>query len=160
MKFSRIWAPLGLAAAALLAGPFGSPMSASAQQAPDYNYIGIGGGDNGFVLNGKVTLYDNVSLRPEVATDFNFNDNDDVSYVVPITYDFNSVGTGNAAFNPFIGAGVAGDIGTNSDIDFALVAGADYRFADRYVANGSVNYTPFANNNDEVGFTLGLGYLF
>ncbi|MEL6354553.1 MAG: hypothetical protein AAFR58_22795, partial [Cyanobacteria bacterium J06627_28] len=62
--------------------------------------------------------------------------------------------------NPFVGAGVAGDIGNNSDIDFALVAGADYRFADKYVANGSVNYTPFANNNDEVGFTLGLGYLF
>ncbi|MEM9151231.1 MAG: hypothetical protein AAGB19_12350, partial [Cyanobacteria bacterium P01_F01_bin.3] len=63
MKLSRIWAPLGLAATVLLAAPFG----ASAQQAPSYNYIGLGGGDNGFVLNGKVTLYDNVSLRPEVA---------------------------------------------------------------------------------------------
>ena len=62
-------------------------------------------------------------------------------------------------FNPFVGAGVSGSIGDDSDVDLALVAGADYRFAQRYVANGSVNYTPFGDNN-EVGFTVGVGYLF
>ena len=155
MKFSRIWAPLGLAAAALMAVPF----NAQAQEAPSYNYIGIGGGDNGFVVNGKLSVADNVSIRPEVATDFDFGDSEDVSYLVPITYDFNTVGTGRSAFNPFVGAGVAGDIGDDSDIDFALVAGTDYRFADRYVANGSVNYRPFGDDN-EVGFTVGIGYLF
>ena len=155
MKFTRIWAPLGLAAAALMAVPF----SAQAQEAPSYNYVGIGGGDNGFVVNGKLSVADNVSIRPEVATDFDFGDSEDVSYLVPITYDFNTVGTNRSAFNPFVGAGVAGDIGDDSDIDFALVAGTDYRFADRYVANGSVNYRPFADDN-EVGFTVGIGYLF
>ena len=155
MKFTRIWAPLGLAAAALMAVPF----SAQAQEAPSYNYVGIGGGDNGFVVNGKLSVADNVSIRPEVATDFDFGDSEDVSYLVPITYDFNTVGTNRSAFNPFVGAGVAGDIGDDSDIDFALVAGTDYRFADRYVANGSVNYQPFGDDN-EVGFTLGIGYLF
>ncbi len=155
MKFSRLSATLALAAAALVAVPFG----AQAQEAPNYNYVGIGGGDNGFVVNGKLSVADNVSIRPEVSTDFDFGDSSDVSYLVPITYDFNTVGNGRAAFNPFLGAGVAGDIGNDSSVDFALVAGTDYRFADRYVANGSINYKPFADNN-EVGFTAGIGYLF
>ena len=160
MKLSRLSATFAIAAIALLSIPF----SAQAQrlrtaEAPNYNYIGIGGGDNGFVVNSKLSVASNLSLRPEIATDFDFDDAEDVSYLVPITYDFNTVGTGNTAFNPFIGAGVAGDIGEDSDVEFALVAGADYRFANKYVANGSVNYEPFAND-DEVGFTLGLGYLF
>jgi opacity protein-like surface antigen len=155
MKFSRISATLAVAAAALLAVPFG----AHAQEAPNYNYVGIGGGDNGFVVNGKLSVADNVSIRPEVATDFDFNDESDVSYLVPITYDLNTVGTGNTAFNPFVGTGVAGDIGEDSTVDWALVAGADYSFAERYVANASVNYTPFSDG-DEVGFTAGLGYRF
>jgi hypothetical protein len=155
MKLSRIWAPLGLAAAALLASPFG----AFAQTAPSYNYIGIGGGDDGFVVNGKLSVADNVSIRPEVATDFDFNDSEDVSYLVPITYDFNNVGTDNYQFNPYLGAGVGGAIGEDSTAEFAVVAGTDYRFAQKYVANGSVNYSPFADS-DEIGFTVGVGRIF
>jgi hypothetical protein len=155
MKLSRIWAPLGLAAAALLAIPSG----AFAQTAPNYNYVGIGGGDDGLVLNGKLSVADNISIRPEVATDFDFNDSEDISYLVPITYDFNSVGTDNYQFNPYLGAGAAGAIGEDSTVEFAVVAGADYRFAQKYVANGSVNYSPFANN-DEIGFSVGIGRIF
>jgi hypothetical protein len=155
MKLSRIWAPLGLAAATLLAVPFG----AFAQTAPNYNYVGIGGGDDGFLVNGKLSVADNVSIRPEVATDFDFNDSEDVSYLVPITYDFNSIGTGYYQFNPYLGAGATGAIGEDSNVELALVAGADYRFADKYVANGSVNYAPFADN-DEIGFSLGVGRIF
>jgi hypothetical protein len=155
MKLSRIWAPLGLAAATLLAVPF----SAFAQTAPNYNYVGIGGGDDGFVVNGKLSVADNISIRPEVATDFDFNDSEDVSYLVPITYDFNSVGTDNYQFNPYLGAGAAGAIGEDSTVEFAVVAGADYRFAQKYVANGSVNYSPFADN-DEIGFSVGVGRIF
>ena len=157
MKFSisKISATVAIAAAALLSIPFG----AQAQVSPDYNYVGIGGGDDGFVVNSKFSLYDNISIRPEVATDFDFDDSEDVSYLVPLTYDFDSIGTQNIQLNPFVGAGVSGDIGDDSDVEFALVAGADYRFAEKYVANGSVNYAPFADN-DEVGFTLGVGYLF
>lgn len=155
MKLSRIWAPLGLAAATLLAVPFG----AFAQTAPNYNYVGIGGSNDGLVLNGKVSVADNISIRPEVATDFDFNDSEDVSYLVPITYDFNSVGTDNYQFNPYLGAGVGGEIGEDSTAEFAVVAGADYRFAQKYVANGSVNYSPFADN-DEIGFSIGIGRIF
>ncbi|MGB3296801.1 MAG: hypothetical protein WBA76_00930, partial [Phormidesmis sp.] len=111
---------------------------------------------NGFVVNGKLSVADNVSIRPELATDFDFNDSEDVSYLVPVTYDFNTIGTDRAAFNPFLGAGVSGDIGSDSNVDFALVAGSDYRFANKYVANASVNYVPFGDNNN-VGFTVGVG---
>ena len=156
LSFSRISATFAIAAAALLSVSTG----AFAQMAPSYNYVGIGGSDDGFVVNGKLSVSNNVSIRPEIATDFDFDDSEDVSYLVPVTYDFNSVGTDNYMFNPFIGAGVAGDIGDDSDIDFAVVAGADYRFAEKYVANGSVNYTPFSDGDDEVGFTVGVGYLF
>ncbi|MEL7495912.1 MAG: hypothetical protein AAGJ95_18380 [Cyanobacteria bacterium J06554_11] len=153
--FSRLSATVAIAAAALLSIPSG----AFAQQAPNYNYVGIGGGDDGFAVNGKLSLAENLSIRPEVATDFDFDDGEDLTYLVPITYDFNTIGTGRTAFNPFVGAGVSGDIGDDSDIDFSLVAGTDYRFADKYVANGSVSYSPFADD-DEVDFTVGIGYLF
>ena len=160
MKLSRIWATLGLAAAVLLAAPFGAQaQSIRTAEAPNYNYVGIGGGDNGFSVNGKFSVSDNVSIRPEVATDFNFDDSEDVSYLVPVTYDFNTIGQGRTAFNPFVGAGVSGDIGDDSNVDFTAVAGTDYRFARNYVANGTVKYSPFADDN-EVGFNLGVGYLF
>jgi hypothetical protein len=155
MKLSRIWAPLGLAAATILAVPFG----AFAQTAPSYNYVGIGGGDDGFLVNGKLSVADNVSIRPEVATDFDFNDGEDVAYLVPLTYDFNTIGSGNYAINPYLGAGVGGAIGEDSTAEFAVVAGADYRFAKKYVANGSVNYSPFADS-DEIGFSVGVGRIF
>ena len=150
--FSRISATVAIATAALLSATSG----AFAQTAPSYNYVGIGGGDHGFVVNSKLSVADSVSIRPEVSTDFNFNDSEDVSYLVPVTYDFNTIGTGRTAFNPFLGAGVSGDIGNNSNVDFALVAGSDYRFANNYVANASVNYVPFGDSND-VGFTVGVG---
>ena len=160
MKFSKLSATFVIAAAALLAIPFNAEAQiVRSTEAPSYNYVGIGGGDNGFVVNGKFSISDNVSIRPEVATDFDFDDAEDVSYLVPVTYDFNSIGTQGMQINPFLGAGVSGDIGDDSDVEFALVAGADYRFTRNSVANGSVNYAPFADN-DEVGFTLGLGYLF
>ena len=153
--FSRISATAAIATAALLSVTSG----AFAQTAPSYNYVGIGGGDHGFVVNGKLSVANNASVRPEVSTNFNFNDGSDVSYLVPITYDFNTIGTGRTAFNPFLGAGVSGDIGSNSNVDFAVVAGSDYQLTDKYVANASVNYVPFGNNND-VGFTVGVGRKF
>ncbi len=143
-----------LVSAALLA----LPLKVSAQQLPDYNYVGIGGGDDGFVVNGKLTLSDNLSVRPSVATDFDFNDGEDVSYLLPVTYDFNAVDA-NGNVYPFIGTGIGGDLGEDSTVELALTGGVDYRMSDRWVANGSVNYLPFADS-DEVGFTLGVGYTF
>ena len=156
MKLSRIWTNIGLAAALLLAIPFGAQAQVfRSAEAPNYNYVGIGGGDDGFSVNSKISVYDNISIRPEVATDFEFDDDEDFSYLVPITYDFR----GGAGFSPFIGAGVSGSVGDDSDVEFATVVGLDYRFANNYVANGSIDYAPFADD-DEVGFNLGIGYAF
>ncbi|MGF1514580.1 MAG: YadA-like family protein [Elainellaceae cyanobacterium] len=154
MKRNFKWVPIGLVAAALLT----VPLRASAQQLPDYSYVGLGGGDEGFVINGKIAIVDNFSVRPSVATDFDFDDDEDVFYLLPITYDFNAVDPGVALY-PFAGLGIGGDIGDDSSIEFALAGGADYRFSDRWVANGTVNYLPFADG-DEVGFALGIGYTF
>ena len=149
---------VGLVSVGLAAALVGFPLNASAQQLPDYSYVGIGGGDDGFVTNGKITLGDNFSVRPSVATDFDFDDGEDVSYVLPLTYDFNAVDTEGDVY-PFVGAGIGGELGDDSTIEFALTGGVDYRLGDRWVANGSVNYLPFADS-DEVGFILGVGYVF
>lgn len=149
---------VGLVSVGLVAALVSFPLNAAAQQLPDYSYVGVGGGDNGFVVNGKITLDDNLSVRPSVATDFDFNDGEDVSYVLPLTYDFNAVDTdGNV--HPFVGAGIGGELGDDSTVEFALTGGVDYRLGDRWVANGAVNYLPFADG-DEVGFIVGVGYIF
>lgn len=154
MKRALGWVSVSLITAALVA----FPLKASAQQLPDYNYVGVGGGDEGFVINGKLTLGDNFSVRPSVATDFDFDDAEDVSYLLPVTYDFNAVNEGGNLY-PFLGAGIGGDIGEDSTVEFALTGGADYHFNERWVANGSIRYLPFADS-DEVGFTVGVGYVF
>lgn len=149
---------VGLVSVGLAAALVGFPLNASAQQLPDYSYVGIGGGDDGFVVNGKLTLDDNLSVRPAVATDFGFDDGEDVSYVLPLTYDFNAVDAEGNVY-PFVGAGIGGELGNDSTVEFALTGGVDYRLGDRWVANGAVSYLPFADG-DEMSFTVGVGYIF
>ena len=77
---STLIAGLALSAVAATAG------QAAAQSVNDYNYVGVGGSDEGFVINGKATLSDNLSLRPAALTEF-----DDFTFLVPVTYDFNPI---------------------------------------------------------------------
>lgn len=149
---------VGLVSVSLVAALASFPLNASAQQLPDYSYVGVGGGDDGFVVNGKLTLGENLSVRPSVATDFDFDDGEDVSYVLPLTYDFNAVDADGNVY-PFVGAGIGGELGGDSTVEFALTGGVDYRLGDHWAANGAVNYLPFADS-DEVGFTVGVGYIF
>lgn len=153
--FNRILCTLGLSAAVLAA----APLTAFAQEAPDYNYFGIGGGDEGFAVNGKVTLSENLSVRPAVSTDFDFNDGEDVVYVLPITYDFDSVDPGGRLY-PFLGAGINGELGDDSSIEAAVTGGADYRVTDKWLVNGSVVWSPFQDGSDDVDFIAGVGYSF
>lgn len=154
MKRTTGLVAIGLAMAALAA----TPLAVSAQQRPAYDYIGVGGGDNGLVLNGKATLGDNLSVRPSLATEFDFDGDTDASYLLPVTYDFNAVDAAGKLF-PFVGLGIGGELGDDNTIEFALTGGTDYRINDRWVANGSVNYLPFADSG-EVDFTIGIGYVF
>lgn len=155
MKTNRVWMSLGLAAAALVAAPLG----AHAQTAPNYNYIGIGGSNQGFAINGKATVAEHVSLRPAVITDFNFNDDADVNYVLPVTYDFNAV-DGQDRLYPFLGGGINGALGNDSTIEFAVTGGADYRINRHLLVNGSLNWAPFQGGGENVSFIAGVGYGF
>lgn len=140
----------GLALSAVAA----SATQGSAQSANDYNYIGIGGSDEGFVINGKATLSDQLSIRPAVVTEF-----DDFTFLIPVTYDFSSPSqTGEDKILPFAGAGVR--IETEGDENFALLlsGGADYRITDKWVANGSLNLSVIGDT--EFDFILGVGYSF
>lgn len=153
--FNRILCTLGLSAAVLAA----APLAAFAQAAPDYNYFGVGGGDEGFAVNGKLSLSDNLSVRPAVSTDFDFDDGEDVAYVLPITYDFNAVDPDGRLY-PFLGAGINGELGDDSTIEAAVTGGADYRFNDKWLVNGSVVWSPFQDGDDDVDFVAGIGYSF
>ena len=155
MMFNRILCTLGLTAAVLAA----VPLTASAQEAPNYNYVGIGGGDEGFVVNGKFSLSENLSVRPAISTDFDFNDGEDVTYVLPITYDFNSIDP-QGRLHPFLGAGINGELGDDSTIEAAVTGGADYRFNEQWLVNGSVIWSPFQDGSDDVDFIAGIGYSF
>lgn len=155
IMFNRILYPLGITAAVLLAAPF----TALAQTAPDYNYAGIGGSDEGFTINGKLSLSENLSVRPAVSTDFDFDDDEDVNYVLPITYDFNAVDPDGHLY-PFLGAGINGELGDDSTIEAAVTGGADYRFNDTWLINGSVVWSPFQDGSDDVDFIAGIGYSF
>jgi len=127
---------------------------ASAQSANDYNYIGIGGSDEGFVVNGKATLSDSLSLRPAAITEF-----DDFTFLIPVTYDFNSVSqTGEDNLLPFAGAGVRIDTEGDDNFGLLLTGGADYRITDKWVANGSANVSVIGDT--EFDFILGIGYSF
>ena len=139
MMFNRILSTLGLTAAVLAV----APLAAFAQAAPDYNYVGIGGGDEGFA----------------VSTDFDFDDGEDVTYVLPITYDFNAVDPDGRLY-PFLGAGINGELGDDSTLEAAVTGGADYRFNDKWLVNGSVVWSPFQDGSDDVDFIAGIGYSF
>lgn len=131
-----------------------SASQASAQSVNDYNYIGIGGSDEGFVINGKATLSDQLSLRPAAVTEF-----DDFTFLIPVTYDFNSPSqTGEDKILPFAGGGVRIDTEGDENFGLLLTGGADYRITDKWVANGSANVSFIGDT--EFDFILGVGYSF
>lgn len=140
-----------------------------------YNYIGVGGnigisknkGSNGklqgisqdgFAINGKVSLKDNLSIRPSVT----FGSTSTV-FMVPVTYDFN-VPSGDpfepSPAVPFVGAGMTVDTAANSNSNLGLLVtgGLDYRVSRSLVANASANAS-FQNSKTDWSVLLGLGYM-
>ena len=130
----------------------------------DPNYIGVGGSNDGVVVNGRYGLSNNFSVRPEVFTNARGDNNGrGESVLLPITYDFNTrtgSSTGPAQnLHPFLGVGpgvTTGDGTTNAQL--VATAGADYRLSNRYSADASVNYLPF--DNERTDFVAGVGYNF
>jgi hypothetical protein len=152
---------LGLATVSVAA----LPMTASAQErTTDYNYVGAGVGignvgdsDFGLSINSKVTVADNISVRPGVISDLNFSGNGETVFLLPVTYDFNAL-TQDGRLLPFAGAGLSVSTQGDGAIGPLLTAGIDYRITDRVVANGAVNWSIYGNS--QVNGTVGLGYTF
>ena len=121
------------------------------------NYIGFAGSNDGAVVNGKYSLSNNFSVRPEVFTStLDGDDERGVAVLAPVTYDFN--GNGDRRLQPFVGAGAGVFTGDETELELVATAGTDLRLGNRYVLNGSVNYLPL--DEQRVDFVAGLGYRF
>lgn len=140
-----------------------------------YSYVGIGGnigisdneddnnmsqespiGRGSFVINGKIALGSTVSVRPAIIV------NDDVAFLLPVTYDF-KIPTDDpfivSPFVPFAGAGLVLNTEDDNNIGFLLTGGVDYRISPRFTANGSIN-VGFLDKGTDLGFMLGIAYTF
>ncbi|MDJ0706074.1 MAG: hypothetical protein QNJ46_22615 [Leptolyngbyaceae cyanobacterium MO_188.B28] len=102
-------------------------------------------------------MADQLSVRPALITDFDFDDESDVTVLVPVNYDFASPFK-NENIKPFAGIGLGGTTEGEGDIGAIATGGVDYQLTDRLVANGSVNWLLF-DDSDAI-FTVGLGYRF
>jgi hypothetical protein len=123
--------------------------------------IGIGSGDTqlgqgSFAVLSKIGLLPSVSVRPSVLF------SDDVTILVPVTYDF-SFGegpTGKLGFTaaPFVGIGVAISTGDDADVGLLLTGGIDVPLSSQFTATASVNAS--VTGEAAVGILLGVGYNF
>ncbi len=130
------------------------------------SYIGIGGaigltgdtgiGQGGFLINSKIGLTRNVSVRPSVII------GEDADFLIPLTYDFilqSADPFRPIPFAPFLGGGIAFSTDGDNDIGFLLTGGADFPLSRQFVANATVN-AGFFGDSTSVGISLGVGYQF
>lgn len=137
--------------------------------ASNYSYIGIGGniglsdddpesalGRGSFVINGKIGLNPNLSIRPAVVI------NSDADILVPITYDFRLPSSDPFEVSPFVpyaGAGIIVSTQRDNNVGFLLSGGLDYRISPDWTANGSLNLG-FLEQQTNIGLILTIGYTF
>jgi hypothetical protein len=131
------------------------------------SYFGVGGnigigsgdtalGDGSFAVLSKIGLTRSFSVRPSLLI------SDDVTILLPITYDFRfgEGPTGGLGFSaaPFVGIGPAITTGGGGDVDLLLTGGVDVPISSQFTATASVNAT--VTGNPAVGILLGIGYNF
>lgn len=130
------------------------------------SYIGIGGnigltgdtatGNGAFVVNSKIGLTRTLSFRPSVIIE------DDVDFLLPVTYDFviqQEDPFERVPFAPFVGGGVAFSTDDDNNFGFLLTGGVDVPLSSQFVANATVN-VGFIEDTTDVGIVLGVGYTF
>ena len=123
--------------------------------------IGIGDGDTqigqgSFAVISKIGLTRNFSVRPSALF------GDDVTVLVPVTYDF-SFGEGPTAglgftAAPFLGIGAAITTGDDVSADLLLTGGIDVPLTPQFTATASVNAS--VTGNPAIGLLVGVGYNF
>jgi len=112
-------------------------------------------GDIGFVVNSKIGLTPQFSVRPAAVIA------DDIVFLIPVTYDFvirQSDPFEPVRFAPFAGAGIGISTDDDNDIGFLLTGGVDVPISPEFVANASVNVGFF--DDTDIGIILGVGYTF
>jgi hypothetical protein len=123
--------------------------------------IGIGSGDTqlgqgSFALISKIGLRPSYSVRPSILF------SDDVTILLPVTYDF-SFGEGPTSAlgfraAPYVGLGAAISTGDGGDVALLLTGGVDVPISSQFTATAAVNAT--VTGEAAVGILLGVGYNF
>lgn len=129
------------------------------------SYVGIGGnigiggnsalGRGNFSAFSKVGLTNNLSARPGVVV------GDNTTFLVPLTVDFpvSPVDSGGrVGVAPYIGAGAAVTVGSDSRVRPMVTGGLDVPLTPELTATAGVN-AAFHRRTD-VGILLGVGYNF
>jgi hypothetical protein len=133
----------------------------------EYGYIGAGVnlgfngndatpvGDIGFLINSKVALNPNLSLRPGLII------GDNIAFLVPVTYDFTLSGDDPfdpSPFVPYAGGGLVISNEDDNSLGVLLTGGLDYRISKRFVGNAALN-VGFLTGRTDLGLTLSIGYI-
>lgn len=132
------------------------------------SYIGIGGnlgfggdsalGDGSFAIISKIGLTSNLSVRPTVLFQ------DDLAFLVPVTFDFVSQNAVEVSEDfvitaaPYLGAGVLISTGDDDNFGFLISGGVDVPLTTNLTATAGLN-VGFVDGA-EVGLLVGVGYTF
>lgn len=125
------------------------------------DFIGIGAdfgtaGDVSFAVISKLSLSDQIAVRPSVLV------GDDFAVLVPVTYEFSRFTANVESFRilPYAGIGASYVDGDDSDFGLLLSAGVDVPIAQQFTANAQANYAGLFSDNENFGVTIGVGYNF
>lgn len=125
-------------------------------------YVGVGGnlgiGDNesaisdfGFAVISKISLGPRFAFRPGVVIA-----EDQTSFLVPISYNFNVYEVEGFRFQPF--AGVGADIATDGEVGLLVNTGVDVPISRDFTLNATGNFR--LTDGFGFGLILGVGYNF
>jgi len=131
------------------------------------NYVGVGGhigftddgtniGRGAFMINGKYDLSPTLSVRPSILI------NDDVTFVIPATYNFifQDEPFEPPTYSAFAGAGLAISTGDEDNVGLIVTGGVDWPFGPNFVANAALTGGVFIDGATDLGISFGIGYSF
>jgi len=138
----------------------GTEVAQDVQTRYRFSYIGIGPnvgitgdsaiGDTSFAIVSRFSVTPRFSARPALFIE------DDVSILLPVTYDFPISGPGNVA--PYVGGGLSIDTGDGDAVNLLLSAGLDIPLNDNFAVTTGVNATPF--DEFDLGLHFAIAYTF
>lgn len=132
---------------------------------PNYGFSYIGGGLNiglgsgrtglgqtSFAIISKIGFTDYLSFRPSIL----FTDN--LTVLLPVTYDFRGRRIAGATVLPFLGAGLAAATRNGTSFELLFTGGVDVPISKEITVTGSLNAT--VTGGSSIGLLLGVAYNF